>query len=210
MALEIYVELVDDHMDAAYLKLHAALEGFARELISTRGEAPARRDLVKEWSEWKAFVHGLQDELRYHAADERALDRLVGKIIASGRAPSGNIVEEAFEQLERPLIAKLRDELGHRNRTAHTALMSSTDGRDVDHDLRRVEIMRTIVAALIALSTDYRHPLAGWERDPLGCLIDAPAEFWPASFGDDASYFFADAVGDDRARALLEQGDESS
>jgi hypothetical protein len=71
------------------------------------------------------------------------------------------------------------EEVAKRNYPAHGFLMNADLEHDIDRDARRLEMVQTLLAALLACHIGYRGPLRGYDPDPNGHR-PSPA-WWPVS-----------------------------
>ncbi len=116
-----------------------------------------------------------------HAIEGRE-DALVQKVKGACRLASGNVVPSAFSAYGLKLKGELIKELGGRNIVVHQGLMAPT-GYDVERDLRRVALVRTMLVALIARSVGYRGAINGWEIGELGYPMEEQ-DWWQVSDED--------------------------
>ena len=71
------------------------------------------------------------------------------------------------------------DEIGGRNVVAHTLSMTGGQPYDIERDVRRVRIIRTLLAAIILRKVGYEGKLAGWNLDEYGSRLTA--EWFPTT-----------------------------
>jgi hypothetical protein len=82
------------------------------------------------------------------------------------------------------LVVGVEDELYDRNLIVHTAEMFAEGVKpsNVEQYIEKIELVRTLLVALISLVVDYQGEILGWKRERP--LQSAPADWWPVS--DDA------------------------
>ena len=149
-----YLDSISDStIDSRYLKLHVALEAFATALLK-RDEiqnSPPRW-LVRDKDAWITWVKKHGEELRAMVADASDADRFVDKVIFAMKLPSSGVVADAMSRLNPPLLVDeaVIDELKKRNIPAHNFSMNKRGvGYDVDRDVERIDILRSLFVALI-------------------------------------------------------------
>lgn len=186
LACNAYLDgVTDPTIDGGYLKLHVALEAFAKALLrrdeaESRG-APSPRRLVRDQKEWAAWVAAHAAELRELVAPVEAPEVFVNKVRSAMNVPSSGVVADALLRLRPPLTVDescLR-ELGERNIPAHHGTMNRPGVEyDVDRDVERVDVLRCLLAALVARACGYTGAIAGWARNsPAGWK--PPPDWWP-------------------------------
>jgi hypothetical protein len=132
-------------------------------------------EIVVDKKKWKEWVKANEQAIRTHA--KPGFDNsLYNKVLSVYRLASGKVVPNAFNSLCLPLTEEMTAELAGRDLVVHRGLMAP-DGYDVDRDLRRVAIVRTMLVALVALVCGYRGAILGWEHDYFGTAF-APEHWW--------------------------------
>ncbi len=165
--LALYVDVLDEHLDGAYLKLHVGLEAFAERVVSTR--AVGNDPLVKSISEWKTWVASKRGEIESHAFNPAQVDRLINKLNSAPEHATASIVKQAFDGFDVKLSRDLKEEIRYRDVVAHTALMVKDEReRNIDRDLERIAKVRSMMVALVALAVGYAGPVLGWTLDEHG------------------------------------------
>jgi len=157
----------DPTIDGQYLKLQVALEAFANALLkqAERKTKAEPRLLVKSRDAWVAWVQEHADELRKMVADSAKQDVFVNKVRSAMNLPSSGVVADALSRLDPPLIVDemVLDEVERRNIPAHHATMNKPgEDYDIDRDVERVDVLRSLLVALIARACRYDGPIAGW------------------------------------------------
>lgn len=179
----------DSTIDGGYLKLQVALEGFATALLknnlSGKKEAgdKAARLLVRDKKSWMNWLQEREADLRSFAVDEDSLTKLRGKLQQAIQPPSSATVADALARLEPPLsvCARVLAELRDRNIPAHHGTMNRPNvAYDIERDIERVDVLRTLLVALVARACGYDGPIAGWERKTPGQWKPVP-EWWPST-----------------------------
>ncbi|MBX7123957.1 MAG: hypothetical protein K1X42_17660 [Opitutaceae bacterium] len=169
-----YLDSERDHLDGAYMKAQVGLEAFAKRV--TRHGSPAL--VVKDAKAWKQWASSLSTTIRAHLVDEKHLDAVLGKFIAAMHAPSGDLVRQALATHGITIPKHVADEIRKRNYPAHGFLMNPTLAYDFDGDVRRLELVQTLLAALVACYVGYKGPLHGYDVNDDGGRI--PPSWWPA------------------------------
>ena len=173
--LGYFVDALTDHLDGAYLKIQVALEAFAASVLGIGKDENAV--IVKDWGAWTAWVKSQREEIRAFAVDGRE-ETLFSKVMYAGKFASGRVVRDAFEMFGVKISKEMKDELLGRNLAAHSALMTTTEDRDYEQDLRRIALVRTMIVALLARVVGYQGPIIGWTRDQNGQFEVAPSDWW--------------------------------
>lgn len=171
IAMGAYLDSMRKHLDSDYMKLQIALEAFAKWLLS-KNPQNARMN-VKDESEWKKWVNDHSDEIKSHAETGRE-NALINKLISvskqsSSERASSERVPVIFRHYGLVLRPEMEEELIGRNKIVHESLMSP-EGYDVDRDLRRVALVRSMLVGLLAKAVDYAGAINGWELEEWGKL----------------------------------------
>jgi hypothetical protein len=173
MALETYLEAMTRHLDADYLRLQVVLESFSYWLLRCPGrEEPM---VVQDKASWKKWVKESEETIRGLARPEYA-DSLLGKVRDAYRLSSGRVVPSAFRAQNLFPTPEMKKELEGRDFVVHQGLMAPA-GYDVDRDLRRVAMVRTMLVALIAKTVGYSGAINGWEAGRAGYPCE-PSGWW--------------------------------
>jgi hypothetical protein len=193
IAMDAYLDAMDQHIDADYLRLQVGLEAFSYWLLRLANDT--EKIVVRDKAAWKAWVKKNTTEIRALAADGFE-ESLVGKVMQVYRLASGRVVPSAFLAHGLPLNDELAAELGGRDEVVHQGLMAP-DGYDADRDLRRVAMVRTLLVALVSKSVGYAGAINGWELGKAGYLV-APTPWWTVDEADqqlaDVRYLADDSV----------------
>lgn len=167
-----YLDSITDHVDGAYLKAQVGLEAFAKHLVATEG----KKLLVKDEAQWKHWVKSLKPAITAHVEDPYNLGTILGKFISAMHAPSGDVVQRAFGSAI-SLPEEVTEEIKKRNYPAHGFMMNSDGSYEVDRDVHRLEMIQTLMMALVARHVGYRGPLKGYDvREDGG---RHPPPWWP-------------------------------
>lgn len=178
----------DPTIDGRYLRLHVALEGFARALLSDTAQegrlqkSGTKRLLVKDEKSWKAWLKTHASAVRDLAVDERGYDVLLGKLHQAIQPPSSATVTDTLSRLEPPLAVddRVLTELRGRNIPAHHGTMNKPNvDYDVERDVERVDILRTLLVAIVSRACGYDGPIVGWDRRATPDWKPVPP-WWPA------------------------------
>jgi hypothetical protein len=170
-------------VDGQYLHLQVALEAFAKALLDAKGQSRKPRLLVKDKKAWVRWVKTHAAELRPMLADMANEDVFVGKVIAAMNLPSSGVVADALSRLEPPLVVDdaALDEMANRNIPVHYASMNKPGvDYDGDREVARIDILRALLAALMARACGYDGALAGWVRDEAAVVWKPQPNWWPA------------------------------
>jgi hypothetical protein len=164
IAITSYLDAESDHLDGAYLKAQVGLEAFAKR-ITTQESAEI---LVKNDTNWKRWVSTVEPDIKKHLIDPKSIDVIKGKIIGSMYAPSGDLARKAFETYGVSLPRDVRDEIKKRNYPAHGFLMNRSIEYDIDKDFRRLEMIQTVLVALVSCYIGYSGPIYGYDTTDNG------------------------------------------
>lgn len=177
IAIEMYLDAMNYHLDFDYLRLQVALEAVAFWILKhNAGEEPK---IVHDTKKWEAWVKKNEAEIRNHACDGFEND-LYLNVKRIWRLPSGRVIRTAFEGFDISLTEDMNQELRGRNEVVHQGLMAP-GGYEIDRDLRRVAMTRTMLIALIAKASGYGGAINGWEIGDLGYPLEPPIDWWPVS-----------------------------
>lgn len=174
IAVTAYLDSVADHLDGAYLKAQVGLEAFANR-IATRD--PSEKLLVKDGGAWKRWVRSLLPTVKSHLRDAKHADTIQGKFASAMYAPSGDQVRRVLEAASITVPEDVREEIKMRNYPAHGFLMNAGPERGFDDDIRRLELIQTLIVALVSFHVGYRGPIEGYDRAESGGRI--PPDWWP-------------------------------
>jgi hypothetical protein len=168
-----YVDSTVGHIDGQYLFAQVALEALADRLT------PDKKPVVKDVAAWEAWVKSLRDALKEHAADESAVDVLAVKLRDASRPTTSRLVQQVLRRMNIEPPEDGISEIEGRNGVAHTLSMTGGQPYDIERDVRRVRIVRTLLAATVVRHVGYRGALAGWDLDEQGWR--KPIDWFPAS-----------------------------
>jgi hypothetical protein len=159
-----YLDAETDHLDGAYLKAQVGLEAIAKRLV---GEGTPEI-IVRDEAEWRTWLATLKSVMRQHLSDPKKFDAVYGKFVSAMYAPSGDLVKRAFDHYAVPLPAEQIAEVKKRNYPAHGFLMNSELEYDFDADVRRLEMVQTMIVALLACHVGYSGPIKGYDVEAGG------------------------------------------
>jgi hypothetical protein len=182
LALDMYLDSMRNYLDADYMCLHIALESLGYALLK-RGDEKQRD--TKDWKAWKEWVNNNEPAIRVLATEGRE-NALVNKVMGAGRQSSGQVVPRAFKEFGLVITDEMEKELDGRNFIVHQGLMSP-EGYDVDRDLGRVSLVRTMLVALLARAAGYRGAINGWAVGRRGLPVEPPGAWWPIDDADRAA-----------------------
>lgn len=183
MVCNAYLDSVSDStIDSRYLKLHVALEAFAKALLKKEEtkKIPPRR-LVRDADAWVAWVKSHRADLKGMVEDAAHADVFINKVMSAMNLPSSGVVADALGRLHPPLVVDeaVLDELDKRNIPAHHFSMNKPDvDYDVDRDVERIDILRSLLVALIARASGYDGAISGWVTGKAGGWKPQP-NWWP-------------------------------
>jgi hypothetical protein len=171
-----YLDAEAGHLDGGYLTVHTALEAFANSLLKAEL-------LVRDEENWKRWVDTLVPEIKRHLPNANDAEKFRNKFVAAMYESSGRRIERALRTHGVILPPEVRTEIGKRNISAHGFMMNSDRGHDVDRDSRRLEMIQTLIAALVACHVGYKGPLKGYDVADDGGRV-APL-WWPIALRDE-------------------------
>jgi hypothetical protein len=177
-AIGAYMDGECDHLDGGYLKAQVGLEAFAAALIRSQEPNMARKLLVKDEQEWRKWIASLRPTVEAHMCDPARTDMVYGKFMSAMYEPTSDRVRLAMERAGVTLPREAVTEIRNRNIPAHQFWMrSDPEDFDFDRDVRRLELVQTLVAALVSSHVGYAGPLKGYTPDEHG-RRPSP-EWWP-------------------------------
>ena len=168
LALDMYLDAMQLHLDFDYMRLQIGLEAFGFWRLHQQSQGDPLD--VNDRDAWEAWVRENKTAIRAHAKEGRE-DALVSKVKGACRLASGNVVPSAFLAYGLKLTKELRAELRGRDVVVHQGLMAPT-GYDVETDLRRVALVRTMLVALVARAVGYGGAINGWDVGELGYPVE--------------------------------------
>lgn len=185
IAIASYLDSQADHLDGAYLKAHVGLEAFGKRIV-----AESSPDLlVKDEVEWKKWVSSLLPAIQSRVVGSKQVDvsRQVeiirNKFVAAMFAPSGDVVRKALQMHGIEVPVDVREEIKKRNYPAHGFLMNKSVDLEIDRDVRRLELIQTLIVALVAVYVGYTGPIHGYNVADDGGRL--PPDWWPVRLYDD-------------------------
>ncbi len=189
MACNAYLDSISDAtIDGRYLHVHVALEAFATALLKRDSKKKAKpRLLVKDGETWVRWVNDHAVELRamLAATDPKELEKLAkvftNKVVSAMNLPSSGVVADALSSLDPPLLVDeaVLEEVEKRNIPVHHASMNKPGVEyEVDRDVGRIDVLKSLFVALIARACNYDGAIAGWVRDEAAAWKPQPG-WWP-------------------------------
>ena len=170
-----YVDSTVGHIDGQYLFAQVALEAVAYRLM------PKPKPVVKDLQAWDTWARSLRSHLREHAADEAAVNILAVKLKEAARPTTSRVVEKKLQEMGIVPPTEGIGEVGGRNIVAHTLSMNDGAPYDVERDVRRIRIIRALLAAMILRHVGYEGALSDWELNGFGKTKQAT--WFPVSAG---------------------------
>jgi len=193
MAIDSYLDAMTPYVDANYLRLQIALEAFSYWILRLANEE--ERMVVKDKAAWKRWVKENTNAIRELAAPGFE-DSLIGKVMGVYRLSSGRVVPSAFLTCKLVLTEEMATELEQRDVVVHQGVMAP-DGYDVEREVRRIALVRTMLVALMAKTAGYAGAINGWELGQLGRPLE-PLNWWTVE-DDDRRLASRTFVADDSA-----------
>jgi hypothetical protein len=183
MVCNAYLDSVSDStIDSRYLKLHVALEAFAKAVLKKdEAKKPAPKRLVRDADAWLKWVKERADELRAMVEEKSRSEVFVNKVISAMNLPSSGVVADALGRLRPALVVDERvlEELDKRNIPAHNFNMNKPGvDYDVDRDVERIDILRSLFVALMGRACGYDGAIAGWVTGNASKWKPQP-DWWP-------------------------------
>ncbi len=156
-----YADTTIGHIEGQYLFAQVLLEAVAYQLTTDP------RPLVRDVAKWESWAKTVRDKLKEHAVqnDDRALNTLAKKLNELCRPTTSSLVQQTLNRMGLEPPNEALDEIDGRNQVAHTMSMSSDEPRDLEKDLRRIRIIRALLASLALRHIGYEGALADWDRD---------------------------------------------
>lgn len=184
MACNAYLDsLSDATIDGRYLHVHVALEAFATALLKLDSKKKGKpRLLVKNGDAWVRWVSERASEIREMLAAAEQEKVFVNKVISAMNLPSSGVVADALSRLDPPLLVDeaVLEEVEKRNIPVHHAAMNKPGvDYEVDRDVARIDVLKSLFIALIARACKYDGAIAGWVRDEAAAWKPQPG-WWPA------------------------------
>lgn len=95
------------------------------------------------------------------------------KLKEVARPTTSSLVRDLFKHWGIAAPAEALREVAGRNLVAHTGLMNEDGSYSMERDVRRVRMIRTLLAGMLLRNAGYEGALAGWDRDERGWLSRA-------------------------------------
>ncbi len=163
MATCSYVDSTAGHVDGQYLSAQIGLEALANRLT------PSKVPLVRSKADWKAWLKTTREMWAAHARDDRAAADMYSKLKDVARPTTSSLTRNLFDAWGMTVPDEALREIRGRNTVAHTGLMNK-DGEDyvIERDVRRIRIVRALLAAVLLRHVGYDGALNGWDLDEQG------------------------------------------
>lgn len=171
-----YVDSTIGHVDGQYLFAQIALEAAAYRLT------PEGKPVVKDEAAWKSWAKAQRGVLVEHAIDESAVNSLAQKLRDAARPTTASLVKRTLEAMNIQAPKEALKEIEGRNGVAHTFSMTRGSAYEPEKDLRRIRMIRTLLAGMILRHVGYKGALSDWDRNEDRSL--KLAEWFP--IGDEA------------------------
>ncbi len=168
-----YMDAQGAHLDGAYLLGHIGLEATLLKFASLDDQA----SLVSAKGAWARCIDIVREVVRTHLREESDLDLVLGRMKGAARPPIRQILDRYLLRAGIGLPDEVRKEMAGRNKSAHGFWMSPDRNYDVDIDYRRIEMVLTILAGVIAIEARYQGPIKGY--DVRGDGVRPSPAWWP-------------------------------
>jgi hypothetical protein len=163
MAACSYVDSMVGHLDGQYLFAQIGLEALANRLT------PSKVPLVRSDAEWKTWLKTTRETWAAHARDQRAEGDMYSKLKAVARPTTSSLTRDLFGAWGIQVPDEALREIRGRNTVAHTGLMNEEgEDYDIERDVRRIRIVRALLAAMVLRQVGYEGALNGWDLDDQG------------------------------------------
>jgi hypothetical protein len=139
--------------------------------------------LVADEGRWEALFDPLRPELLKQAKGGEDANLLYSRLVGAHRPPIRRVLERLLDQHGISLPQDVKRELRRRNDAAHGFWMNADFDYEIDRDYRRLEIVLTLIAAVIASHVGYPGPLKGYDVDEEGHR-PSPS-WWPVACSQD-------------------------
>ena len=171
-ALYTYLATHTGYVETRYLVAQVALEAFAKHL------KPSEKPIVKDKAAWKKLIDSLSEQFREHVADDSVWRGLETKLKRDVITPTtSTLVKDYLAAAAIEVPAEALQEVNNRSLVVHENTMQKA-GTPEDPTFaqrsRRLEIIQTLLAALILRHAGYSGALAGWDNEP-------SVAWWPIS-----------------------------
>jgi hypothetical protein len=175
-AIACYLDATAVHLDGGYLIAHMGLEALLLGLADPSDLTP----LVQDKAAWKELVVStVKPSVAAHLVDKQDEGLLVARLMDVTRPPVRRVLDRFLSRYGIQLPKEVRDEMRRRNEAAHGFWMNPELDYEIDRDYRRLEIVLTVIAAVVACYVGYKGPLKGYDFDDKGCR-PSPS-WWPIS-----------------------------
>ncbi|HVJ92668.1 MAG TPA: hypothetical protein VM580_22865, partial [Labilithrix sp.] len=154
-----YVDSTVGHIDGQYLFAQVALEAAAYRLTTNP------KPVVNDVDAWKAWARSQRPALEGLAADPAAVNVLAVKLRDAYRPTTSRLVLRKFQEMSIEPPSEALDEIEGRNVVAHTLSMTDGEPYEIERDLRRIRIVRSLLAGMILRHVGYSGALSGWDLD---------------------------------------------
>ena len=178
LAISSYLDSIYDHLDGGYLKAQVGLEAFASRLVKKKGELVL--DDATAYPEWRLWVKSLDSQIKAFVNRPDSVKIVKAKFTSAVRAPSSRNVESVLKRASITVPKECSDEIRKRNYPAHGLLMNhQLNQYDFSRDVRRLEMIQTLLAALVAVYVGYKGPIKGYNVDKHGARPSP--DWWPSA-----------------------------
>jgi hypothetical protein len=191
VATTAYVDSMMGHIDGQYLFAQVALEALAYRLT------PTKKPIVKDVEAWQKWAKSLRADIEQHAVDKSAANILAVKLRDASRPTTSSLVQAVLRQASIEPPSEALDEIDGRNVVSHTFVMNDDQPYDLERDVRRVRMIRTLLAALVLRHVGYEGAVAGYDLDEQRSR--KPADWFPVSeaAAGEANRTYLAAAGED-------------
>ncbi|XXX77674.1 hypothetical protein WMF30_02700 [Sorangium sp. So ce134] len=172
-----YVDSLLGHLDGEYVGLQVALGSLARTILERKTTQEYR--LIQRPAQWALWIEQQRTHLE-SIAEPGYAEALIEQVRNASTPNVEWSVRRAFEELDLKLLPEMEEELRQRATVLASGEISrSAEARDVNTLVTRVEVVRCMVAALVARAIGYAGAIQGWRSGAGG--YDGTADWFPTA-----------------------------
>lgn len=173
-----YIDAQSAHLDGAYLLVHIGLEA----LLLNFATKEERASLVRATRAWSKCTARLRDGIAEHLLEPGDLELILSRFSGAPRAPIRRVLDRFVARRGITLPEEIHEEMKRRNNVVHGYWMNREADYEIDRDARRVEMVQTLLAAVLAIRIGYEGPIKGYDWDEEG--VRANPSWWPVGISD--------------------------
>lgn len=174
LATAAYLDSLTGHIHANYLLAQVALEALCHAI----GPKPEPR--IRDTTAWHRYVEEQTETIRSHLKVDEGEDHLASVVGLLKHVlpamPASKRVQLTLSHLGIQAPEDAIREVKKRGQVAHTFLMAKESTASGDELYRRLEIIQTLLVAVIAKHVGYDGPILGWDWSKGRRKI---ADWWP-------------------------------